>query len=156
MPVLLREADRSRWDGELAAHAVRTVEQALRLGRVGPFQLKAAISCLHSSASDVEATDWPQIVQLYRMLEALEPSVPVRVNRAVAEAQVHGPAAGLAVLDTLPGPPAWHLFHAARAELLLLVGDRAAADEAFGAALACVTSEVDRAFLERRRRIGRR
>lgn len=151
MPVLLRDADRSTWDAELAAHAVRTVEQALRMGRVGPFQLKAAVSCVHSTAPDVEHTDWPQIVQLYRMLETIEPSVPVRVNRAVAEAQVHGPEVGLALLDTVPGPPAWHLFHAARAELLVTAGEVEQADAAFDAALACVTNDVDRRFLERRR-----
>lgn len=151
MPVLLRDADRSTWDAELAAHAVRTVEQGLRMGRVGPFQLKAAISCVHSTAPDIERTDWPQIVQLYRMLETIEPSVPVRVNRAVAEAQVHGPEVGLALLDAVPGPPAWHLFHAARAELLLTAGRDEQADEAFAAALACVTNDVDRAFLQRRR-----
>jgi RNA polymerase sigma-70 factor, ECF subfamily len=147
IPVLLADADRSRWDTAATEDAVRIVEHALRKGRPGPYQLKAAISCLHSCAVDIGSTDWPQIVQLYRMLEVLEPSVAVRVNRAVAEAEVAGPEAGLALLDDVDAATSWHLFHTARADLLRRTGDLEAAAGAYRLALDHAGNDVDRAFL---------
>jgi len=148
--VLLPDADRSRWDADATAEAVSLLETALRRGRPGPYQLRAAISCLHSLAPSSATTDWPQIVQLYAALERFEASLAVRVNRAVAEAEVHGPEAGLAVLDGLEGAAGWHLFHATRADLLRRTGDLAGAAEAYRDALACPHNDADDRFLRRR------
>lgn len=148
--VLLADVDRSRWDAELTAEAVELLELTLRRHRLGPYQLRAAISCLHSSASDVEQTDWPQIVTLYRLLESAEPSVPVRVNRAVAEAEVTGPRTGLALLDAVDGADGWHLFHAARADMLRRLDRPGEAAAAYRRALALHPNESDRRFLQGR------
>jgi RNA polymerase sigma-70 factor (ECF subfamily) len=156
--VLLADADRSQWDHDATAEAVGLLERALRRGRPGPFQVRAAISCLHSVAT-VDSTDWPQIVELYRILEGLTPTVPVKVNRAVAEAEVAGPEVGLALLDHLAGSAEaqrWHLFHAARADLLRRTGDARASADALRTALALEPNEADRRLLETRLRdLGR-
>lgn len=150
---LLADADRSLWDREAVAEAVTLTGQALRAGCPGPYQLQAAISCLHSVAPSVEATDWPQIVTLYDLLLQQVPTVAVRVNRAVAVAQVEGPAAGLTLLDAVaeePGARGWHLFHAVRADLLRRTGRPEQAASAYREALACQPNAVDRRFLEAR------
>jgi RNA polymerase sigma-70 factor (ECF subfamily) len=150
--VLLADADRTLWDHDATAEAVALLERALRRGRAGPFQVRAAISCLHSVAT-VDATDWPQIAELYRILEDLTPTVPVRVNRAVAEGEVHGPEAGLALLEGLAGSPEaqrWHLYHAARADLLRRTGDEPGSAAALRAALALGPNDADRRLLEAR------
>ncbi len=150
-PRLLADADRSRWDRDAITEAVTLTGQALRAGSPGPYQLQAAISCLHSVAPSVAATDWPQIVLLYDLLLARLPTLAVRVNRAVAVAEVDGPAAGLALLDALRderGAQTWHLFHAVRADLLRRVGAKVQAAEAYRQALACEPNAVDRRFLE--------
>jgi RNA polymerase sigma-70 factor, ECF subfamily len=149
-PVLLADADRSLWDHDAAESAVELLQRALRMGKPGPHQLRAAISCLHSTAASIETTDWPQIVQLYRMLEAIEPSVPVKVNRAVAEAEVDGPEAGLAVLATVEGAEGWHLYHVARGELLRRTGNAADAADAYRRALTCPHNDVDDGLLRTR------
>lgn len=143
LPVLLADADRSQWDHDEGRAAVELLERTLRAGRPGPRQLRAAISCLHTVAPSVADTDWPQIVQLYGMLEQVDPSPVVRVNRAIAVAEVDGPAAGLAVLDAVTGVDGWHLFHAARADLLRRSGDTDAAVVALERALACPHNDVD-------------
>ena len=151
--VLLAQADRSRWDHDDTAEAVALVEAALRRGRPGPFQLKAAISCLHSLAPDHDRTDWAQVVTLYRTLESMEPSVPVRVNRAVAEAEVSGPEVGLALVEEVqaePGAVRWHLYHSTRADLLRRLDRPEDAAAAYRAALALDPNEVDARFLRRR------
>jgi RNA polymerase sigma-70 factor (ECF subfamily) len=149
-PVLLADADRSQWDADMAADAVSVTERALRLGRPGPFQLQAAISCLHAVATSVDTTDWPQIVELYRMLEQRSPSAPVRLNRAIAEAEVSGPAAALALLDSVEGADGWHLLHAARADLLTRAGRSAEAIDALRLAVSLAPSDVDRTLLAER------
>ena len=154
LPVLLADADRSHWDREAIDRAVIMVERALRLGRPGPYQLQAAISCLHGVASDVDSTDWPQIVALYGLLEERQPSLPVRTNRAVAVAQVDGLAVGVELLDDIarsdPAAAGWHLFHTARADLLRRLGEFEASADAYRAALACPHNDVDDAFLRMR------
>jgi RNA polymerase sigma-70 factor (ECF subfamily) len=145
--VLLSDADRTRWDRDAIDHAVGLVERSLRMGRPGPWQIQAAISCLHSVAPDVASTDWAQIVELYRMLEVLQPSVPVRVNHAVAIAEVDGPSAALLALDRIDGADGWHLFHAARAEMLARVGRPEASARSLRRALECPHNDVDGAFL---------
>jgi RNA polymerase sigma-70 factor (ECF subfamily) len=151
--VLLTDADRSRWDADATAEAVALLERTLRRGHPGPFQVRAAISCLHSLAADVDSTDWPQVVQLYRILEEMSPTVAVRVNRAVAEAQVHGAAAGLALLDAVVDTPEaqrWHLYHAARADLLRRTGDTDASAVALATARDLASNPTDRVLLDRR------
>ncbi|MFZ4719428.1 MAG: RNA polymerase sigma factor [Ilumatobacteraceae bacterium] len=152
--VLLRDADRSRWDRAEIAEAVALLEQTLRRGRPGPFQLRAAISCLHSAAPSTEATDWPQIVQLYDMLAARDPSPVVLVNRAVAVAEARGPEDGLVALLEVADDEAmqrWHLFHATHADLLERTGDRAGARAALDRALACPHNDIDDRVLRDRR-----
>jgi RNA polymerase sigma-70 factor (ECF subfamily) len=149
--VLLRDADRSRWDHDAIAEASSLLDRVLRLGRPGPYQVQAAISCLHSLAPDAESTDWPQIVTLYRLLDERWPSAVVRVNRAVAESEVHGPEAGLALLATVDGDAVrWRFLHVARGDLLERAGHRADAITAFETALACQPNDVERRHLERR------
>jgi RNA polymerase sigma-70 factor (ECF subfamily) len=150
MPILLADADRSAWDGTDTAEAIGLLERTLKAGRPGPFQIRAAISCLHSHAPSIELTDWPQIVQLYDVLLALQPSSIVAVNRAVAVAEVHGPAVGLAALDAIDDLPLWHMYHAARADLLTRLGDASAARDALLAALACPHNDPDDRLLRRR------
>jgi RNA polymerase sigma-70 factor (ECF subfamily) len=150
--VLLEEQDRSRWNREQIAEALPLVEEALR-GGAGPFALQAAIAALHCQAERSDDTDWPQIVRLYDLLERLDQSPIVSLNRAVAVAMVDGPQVGLALIDALGGYlDGYHLFHAARADLLRRIGSSAEAAKSYGRALAMVTNESERRFLERRLR----
>ena len=122
--VVLEEQDRSRWDQGKIAEALPLVEEALR-GGPGPFALQAAIAALHCQAARPEDTDWPQIVRLYDVLERLQPSPIVSLNRAVAVAMVDGPRHGLALIDALAASGDsgnYHLLHAARADLLRRMG----------------------------------
>lgn len=148
--VLLAEQDRTRWDADSIAEASDLVERALRIGRPGPYQAQAAIACLHGQAPSDAATDWKQIVDLYRILESMTPLPVVRVNRAVAEAKVFGPADGLAVLDSVEGVDGWHLYWSTRAELLRQSGQTDPAREAYERALACDMNDTDRRFLTQR------
>jgi RNA polymerase sigma-70 factor, ECF subfamily len=150
--VLLEEQDRSSWNREQIAEALPLVEEALR-GGAGPFALQAAIAALHCQAERAEDTDWPQIVRLYDLLERLDPSPIVSLNRAVAVAMVDGPQTALALIDALAGDlDGYHLLHAARADLLRRIGSSAEAAKSYGRALALVTNESERRFLERRLR----
>jgi RNA polymerase sigma-70 factor, ECF subfamily len=150
--VLLEEQDRSRWNREQIAEALPLVEEALR-GGAGSFALQAAIAALHCQAERAEDTDWPQIVRLYDLLERLDPSPIVSLNRAVAVAMVDGPQAALALIDALAGDlDGYHLLHAARADLLRRIGSSAEAAKSYSRALALVTNESERRFLERRLR----
>jgi RNA polymerase sigma-70 factor, ECF subfamily len=150
--VLLAEQDRSRWDRQAIAEAAAMVETILRRGRSGPYQIQAAIACLHGLAPSAAATDWRQIAELYRLLEIRMPTPIVRVNRAVAVAELSGAAAGLALLDELSGSSIeqWHLYWSARGDFLRRMGvlDRAAV--AYRRALGCPCNDSDRRFLERR------
>lgn len=153
--ILLADQDRSRWDHDAIAEADRLVEATLRRRRVGPYQIKAAIATLHGLAPTFADTDWRQIAELYRLLERYEPTPVVRVNRAVAEAEVDGPAAGLAVLDTMAPEHAdwaarWHLAWSTRADFLRRLHRHDEAAAAYRRALACQPNDSDRAFLRRR------
>jgi RNA polymerase sigma-70 factor (ECF subfamily) len=148
--VLLAEQDRSRWDTAAITEAHEIVERTLRRKRVGRYQVEAAIACLHGLAPTWEQTDWPQIAELYELLEWLHPTPVVTVNRAVAVAEVDGPAAGLAVLDRVEGVESWHLYWATRADLLRRLGRLTDAAAAYRSALSCRCNEADRRFLERR------
>lgn len=150
--VLLEEQDRSRWDQRQIAEALPLVEEALR-GGPGPYAVQAAIAGLHCRAARAEDTDWPQILSLYDVLEQLQPSPIVSLNRAVAVAMVDGPRPALALIDRLAGDlDGYHLLHSARADLLRRLGLRAEAAEAYGRALALAGNESERRFLERRLR----
>ncbi len=153
--VLLEEQDRSRWDQRQIAEALPLVEEAIRVGRPGPFAVQAAIAALHCRAARAEETDWPQIVRLSDLLEQLQPSPIVSLNRAVAVAMVDGPRSGLTLIDVLAATgdlDGYHLLHAARADLLRRLGSTVEAAKSYTRALALVTNDSERRFLERRLR----
>ncbi|HKE03917.1 MAG TPA: RNA polymerase sigma factor [Blastocatellia bacterium] len=152
--ILLEEQNRSRWNQEQIAEALPLVEEALR-GGTGPFALQAAIAGVHCQAARAEDTDWPQIVRLYDLLERLDPSPVVSLNRAVAVAMVEGPQSALALIDELADGgdlDNYHLLHAARADLLRRIGSSAEAAKSYERALSLVANESERRFLERRLR----
>ena len=151
--VLLRDQDRSRWDGAAIDEGDRLLERAASLQRPGPYQLQAAIAAVHATAPSWDGTDWLQIVTLYEMLLRLDPSPVTRLNRAVAVAQL-GPAqaeAALADVEALAGPlAAYHLFHATRAELLTAAGRLDEAADANRTALTLTTNDAERRLLTTR------
>jgi RNA polymerase sigma-70 factor, ECF subfamily len=148
--VLLADQDRSRWDHGLIAEGQGLVRQCLRRGRPGPYQIQAAISAVHSEAPIAAATDWSQILALYDQLLAVAPSPVVALNRAVAVAEVDGPAAALALVDALD-LDRYYLLHAIRADLLRRLGRPAEADAEYDAAIARAGNEAERAYLTRAR-----
>jgi RNA polymerase sigma-70 factor (ECF subfamily) len=149
--VPLDEQDRAAWDGELIAEANVLLDRALARGRVGAYQLQAAIAARHAGAATAGETDWAGIVELYRLLAAVQPSPVVELNLAVAVAMAEGPAAGLARLDALEATlSGYHLFHATRADLLRRLGRSAEAASGYTAALALAGTETERRFLARR------
>ncbi len=148
--VLLDHQDRARWDrGEIVA-ANALLHQAIGRMRPGPYQLQAVIAGYHANAPTAADTDWPGIAAAYRHLVAMTGSPVVQVNHAVAVAMFDGPAAGLAVLDTLHGVDGYHLFHAARAELLARAGRPAEAVAAFARARDLTGNPAERRHLLRR------
>jgi RNA polymerase sigma-70 factor (ECF subfamily) len=152
--VVLEEQDRSRWDQAQIAEALPLVAEAFR-GGPGEFALQAAIGALHCQAARAEDTDWPEILRLYDLLERLQPSPIVSLNRAVAVAMVHGPQPAIALIDALAASgdlDGYHLLHAARADLLRRAGAMAEAAKSYTLALALVTNDSERRYLERRLR----
>ena len=152
--VVLEDQDRSRWNRAQIAEALPLLEEALR-GGPGPYALQAAIAALHCEAPRAEATDWPQIVRLYDVLEGVQPSPVVSLNRAAAVAMVDGPERGLALIDVLAAGgelDRYYLLHAARADLLRRLGSPAAAAQSYERALELVTNDAERRYLERRLR----
>jgi RNA polymerase sigma-70 factor (ECF subfamily) len=152
--VRLEDQDRGRWSAREIEEGRAIVDRALRMGRVGPYQLQAAIAAVHDEAAAAADTDWPQILGLYEVLRRLSPSPVVELNRAVALAQVAGPESGLAVVDALRTDPAmaeYRFLHATRADFLRRLGRWGEAAEAYGAALELTANEPERAFLEGRR-----
>jgi RNA polymerase sigma-70 factor (ECF subfamily) len=156
--VRLEDQDRGLWDRAEIDQGRALVDRALRIGRVGPYQLQAAIAAVHDEAPSFAATDWPQILGLYEVLARLDPSPVVALNRAVALAEVAGPAVGLAAVDTLAADPAmtgYLFFHAARADLLRRLGRWPEALAAYDRALALEPNAPERTYLELRRREAR-
>jgi RNA polymerase sigma-70 factor, ECF subfamily len=152
--VLLEDQDRSRWNQEQIAEALPLVDESLR-GGVGPFALQAAIAAVHCQAARAEDTDWPQIVRLYDALERVQPSAIVSLNRAVAIAMVDGARPALVLINNLAASgdlENYHLLHAARADLLRRLGSSREAAKSYQRALALVTNDTERRFLERRLR----
>jgi len=151
--VTLEEQDRSLWDRAQIDEGLTHVEAALRMGRVGPYQLQAAIAAVHAEAASPQQTDWQQIAALYNVLARVNPSPVVLLNRAVAVGMSEGAARGLELIDELGGSgelERYHLFHAARADLLRRLGSFEAAADAYRRALALMANGVERAYLERR------
>jgi RNA polymerase sigma-70 factor (ECF subfamily) len=152
--VVLDEQDRNRWNQVSITEALPLVSEALRprsgIGP-GPFALQSAIAAEHCRAARAEDTDWPQIVRLYDSLEQLSPSPIVSLNRAVAVAMTDGPAPALRLIDSFAGElEGYHLLHAARADLWRRLGSRDEARKSYERALALVTNDSERRFLERR------
>ena len=148
--VLLADQDRERWDRELIAEGQALVRRCLRRNQPGPYQFQAAINAVHSDAPTAALTDWWEIVALYDQLMAIAPSPVVALNRAVAVAEVDGPAAALALVDELD-LGGLHLFHAIRADLLRRLGRRSEAALAYEKAIELAENAAERAFLQRRR-----
>ncbi|MGW0761170.1 RNA polymerase sigma factor [Streptomyces sp. NPDC002814] len=149
--VPLPEQDRDRWDRDLITEGQALVRRCLRRNQPGPYQIQAAIQAVHSDAPTADATDWSQILQLYDQLMALAPSPVVALNRAVAVAEVTGPAVALTLVDALD-LERYHVFHAVRADLLRRLDRTAEALAAYEAAIALSENPAERAYLERVRR----
>jgi RNA polymerase sigma-70 factor, ECF subfamily len=151
--VLLEEQDRSMWNRAQIEEGLRLVDQALRLHRVGPYQLQAAIAALHADASRADEVDWKQIGALYRELSLLQASPVVALNHAVAVAFGDGLEKGLALMDEIGATgqlDSYHLYHAARADLLRRLGHHGEAATEYNRALALTTNAVEQRFLRRR------
>ena len=146
--VLLADQDRSRWDRAAVAEGQALVRRCLRHNRPGPYQIQAAINAVHSDAPSAAATDWGQILRLYDQLAAVAPGPVVALNRAVALAEVRGPAAALAAVDALK-LDAYYLYHAVRADLLRRLGRRPESAAAYRAAIARSENAAERDFLRR-------
>jgi RNA polymerase sigma-70 factor, ECF subfamily len=152
--VILAEQDRSRWDQRQIAEALPMVDEAFQ-GGPGPYAVQAAIAAVHCRAARAQDTDWAQILAQYDLLERLRPSPIVSLNRAVAVAMVHGPGPALALIDALAASgdvDDYHLLHSARADLLRRLGSWEEAAQSYTRALALVTNDSERRFLERRLR----
>jgi RNA polymerase sigma-70 factor (ECF subfamily) len=148
--VRLEDQDRRLWNRDAIREGIALTESALRDGSV--YALQAAIAAVHAEAARPQDTDWPQIVELYCELYARQPSPVVELNRAAAVAEAHGPEAGLRLLDDLERRgelSTYHLLPAARGRLLARAGRREDAAEAYRRALALVTNDAERRFLER-------
>jgi RNA polymerase sigma factor (sigma-70 family) len=151
--VPMAEQDRTRWNADHIAEGVKLITEALPRGTTGPYQLQAAIAAVHDEAPDADSTDWPQIVALYEVLLTIGDNPVVRLNHAVAVAMVQGPAAGLAILDTLRRDARVaedHRLHAVRAHLLERAGDAAAARASYEAAAARTMSQPQQRYLHAR------
>ncbi len=148
--VLLADQDRTRWDRRLIGEGQALVRACLRRNRPGPYQIQAAVNAVHCDAPTAAGTDWAQIVALYDQLLALAPTPVVALNRAVAVAEVAGPAVALAAVDQLD-LGGYHPFHVARADLLRRLGRPDEAARAYDAALASVGNAAERRFLEAQR-----
>jgi RNA polymerase sigma-70 factor, ECF subfamily len=151
--ILLDHQDRSLWNRQLIAEGRSLVQQALATRRFGPYTLQAAIAAVHAEAPNAEATDWSQIVNLYGVLQQINPSPVIELNRAVALAMRDGPSAGLKVIDDILARGElsdYHLAHSARADLCRRLGKTDDARDSYRQALRLARQEPERRFLERR------
>ncbi len=151
--VPLAEQDRALWDGSKIDEGSALVEQALASGRLGPYQLQAAVAALHARATDAEPVDWSEIHALYRIHEVVAPSPMVTLNRAVALARLEGPEAGLTLVEDLRASGALaghHRLESVRAHLLEESGRVREAQVAFGTAADLATSPAERDYLRAR------
>ncbi len=151
--VLLDDQDRTTWDHAQIGEGRTLLERALAFGRAGPYQVQAAIAAVHDDATSPEATDWAQIVLLYRELLGMTPSPVVELNLAVAVAKQDGPAVGLAMIDGLAADGRlddYVYLHAARADLLRRLERWSEAAAGYERAAALATNATERRFLEGR------
>jgi RNA polymerase sigma factor (sigma-70 family) len=151
--VPLAEQDRTKWNHKAIAEGIELITETLPRGRIGPYQLQAAIAAIHDEAAEAKDTDWPQILALYQLLEQVAPNPTVTLNRAVAVAMVHGPQAGLDVLDSLEADErlaGQHRLHAVRAHLLEMAGDVSGARESYRTAARLTTSVPEARYLNDR------
>jgi RNA polymerase sigma-70 factor (ECF subfamily) len=148
--VPLEKQDRGLWDRRLVDTGLDIVRSCVRRNLPGPYQLQAAIHAVHCNATTSADTDWTQILALYDQLMAMMPTAVIALNRAVAVAEVHGPAAALEIVDTID-LDAYQPFHATRADLLRRLGRPAEAASEYDVAIALTTDPVARVFLESRR-----
>ena len=148
--ISLADQDRSRWDASRIAEAVGLLDDAVARGRVGEYQIQAAIAAVHDQAKRSEDTDWSQILTLYDHLMTVAPSPIVALNRAVAVAEVDGPHAALRLIDDLD-LDRYYLFHAIRADLFRRLGRHSDAARAYDAAIERTENLAERAFLSARR-----
>ena len=154
--VLLRDQDRTVWDRTMIQEGQAIVRACLRRNSAGPYQIQAAINAVHADAASIEATEWSQVLTLYDQLLAISPTPVVALNRAIAVGELQGPRAALALLDDLDLAD-YHLFHAARADLLRRLGRPADAARAYARAADLAPSDAERAFLfGRLDEVGRR
>ena len=152
--VRLADQDRSLWNRDLIVEGHALVRACLRQNRPGPYQIQAAIAAVHADADRAANTEWTQIVALYDQLLAFVPTPIVALNRAIALAEVEGPAVALSIVDHLD-LDSNHLFHATRADLLERLGREAQAVEAYDRALGLVTNSAEQRHLRHRREIVR-
>ena len=151
--VTLEDQDRTRWDSDQIAEATIILRNAMQQSRPGPYQIQAAIVACHATARNAAATDWSQIAALYERLANAAPSPVIELNRAVAVAMAHGPAAGLTIVESLAATeplPGYHLLPAVRADLLRRLHRSEEAARHYGEALGLATTESERRFLARR------
>ena len=150
MPLLLSEQNRSLWNRSRIAEGQWLLSECVRRNEPGPYQLQAAINAVHSDAPDIASTDWRQIVTLYDHWMQLDPNPLIALNRAVAVAELEGPARGLELVDAL-ALNHYHLFHAIRADLLRRLGRSTEATAAYDAAIERSENMKEREFLLSRR-----
>jgi RNA polymerase sigma-70 factor (ECF subfamily) len=149
--VLLEHQNRGLWDRRAIAAAVQLVERAAAIGRPGPYQIEASIAALHCEAATWADTDWPQILELYSLLEAIDSSPIVRLNHAIARRYVEGAAAALSEVDSLANSLGrYHLFHATRATLLRELHRTAEADLAEMEGIQLTKNTAERALMVER------
>ena len=151
--VTLEEQDRSLWDQERIAEGLERLRRAMSLRRSGPYQLQAAIAALHAEAPSPDATDWKQIAALYQELQRVSPSPVVALNHAVAVALSEGLEQGLSQIEGVGASgrlDQYHLFHAARADILRRLGRKEQASAAYRDALRLATNKVEQGYLKRR------
>jgi RNA polymerase sigma-70 factor (ECF subfamily) len=148
--IVLADQDRTRWNAELIAEGQGIVRACLRRNQPGPYQIQAAIAAVHSDAGEAALTDWRQVLALYDQLAAIAPTPVVALNRAVALAEVAGPAPALEAVEELPLAD-YHLYHATRADLLRRLNRGTEAAAAYDRAIALAENAAERAFLATRR-----
>ena len=151
--VLLEDQDRGRWDAERIAEGQALIGAALRAGRVGAYQIQAAIAALHDEAVSWAATDWAQIAGLYRRLLSIGPSPVIELNLAVAVAMADEPAIGLAMMDAIAATgrlETYPYLHAGRADLLRRLDRPTEAAAAYRRAIELTDNRAERAFLQTR------
>ena len=146
--VLLEDQDRSRWDGALIAEGLQLVEKAIRHHRIGPYQVQAAIAAVHAQAQAAAETNWAEIDRLYEILEVLQPSPVITLNRSVAVAKLRGPADALAMLETLAEKlDGYFYFFGVKGAFLTQLGRNEEARTAFNRAIALANTAAEAAHI---------